>query len=61
MSRFIKILSAIKAERRGATAIEYGLIAGLIAVSAIAAMANFGSGLGDMWGNVSNAVDESNN
>lgn len=56
MSRFINMISAFSADRRGATAIEYGLIAALIAVAAIAGMNNFGKGLGVMWGNVSSAV-----
>jgi pilus assembly protein Flp/PilA len=34
---------------KGATAIEYGLIAALIAVAAIAAMQNIGSSLGNTF------------
>ena len=34
---------------RGATAIEYGLIAALIVVAAIAGMQNFAGGLQGMW------------
>jgi pilus assembly protein Flp/PilA len=37
----------------GATAIEYGLIAALIAVAAITAMSNLGSKLKNTFGNVS--------
>ena len=37
----------------GATAIEYGLIAALIAVAAIAAMQNIGSKLSETFNNVS--------
>ena len=40
----------------GATAIEYGLIAALIAVAAIAAMQNIGNKLGTTFNNVSNAL-----
>jgi pilus assembly protein Flp/PilA len=39
---------------RGATAIEYGLIAALIAVAAIGAMQNVGTKTSDMFNNVSN-------
>jgi len=39
---------------RGATAIEYGLIASLISVAAIAAMENLGTKSSDMYNNVSN-------
>ncbi len=38
---------------KGATAIEYGLIAALIAVAAIAAMQGIGSKLGTTFNNVS--------
>ena len=44
--RFVK-------DESGATAIEYGLIAALIAVAAIGAMSSVGSKLGDTFNNVS--------
>jgi pilus assembly protein Flp/PilA len=40
----------------GATAIEYGLIAALIAVAAITAMSGIGKQLGNTFTNVSNAM-----
>ena len=40
-------------DTKGATAIEYGLIAALIAVAAIGAMTNIGSKLGTTFNNVS--------
>ena len=39
--------------KKGATAIEYGLIAALIAVAAIGAMTSLGSKLGSTFNNVS--------
>jgi pilus assembly protein Flp/PilA len=39
---------------KGATAIEYGLIAALIAVAAIAAMQNIGTKLGTTFNTVAN-------
>ena len=39
-------------DEQGATAIEYGLIAALIAVAAITAMTNLGSTLSGTFGNV---------
>jgi len=42
--------------KKGATAIEYGLIAALIAVAAIAAMQNIGTQLGTTFNNVSNEL-----
>ena len=53
MSKFLKL---IKSEK-GATAIEYGLIAALIAVAAIAAMTNIGNSLATVFNNVSNELN----
>ena len=47
-----KILSNVK----GATAIEYGLIAALIAVAAITAMGTVGNKLTNTFNNVSNKL-----
>ena len=43
-------------DTKGATAIEYGLIAALIAVAAIAAMQSIGTKLGTTFNNVSNQL-----
>jgi pilus assembly protein Flp/PilA len=51
----VRILKLIK-NQKGATAIEYGLIAALIAVAAIAAMQNIGSKLATTFNNVSNSL-----
>jgi pilus assembly protein Flp/PilA len=50
MSKFLKLITNTK----GATAIEYGLIAALIAVAAIAAMQSVGNKLNTTFNNVSN-------
>ena len=52
MSKFIKLIKNTK----GATAIEYGLIAALIAVAAIGAMQSIGTKLGTTFNNVSNSL-----
>jgi len=49
MSKFLKLIR----NEEGATAIEYGLIAALIAVAAIAAMQGIGSKLNSTFNNVS--------
>ncbi len=49
MAKFLKLIS----NNKGATAIEYGLIAALIAVAAITAMTSIGSKLGSTFNNVS--------
>jgi pilus assembly protein Flp/PilA len=51
----VKFLKLIK-NNRGATAIEYGLIAALIAVAAIGAMQGIGNKLNTTFNNVSNAL-----
>jgi pilus assembly protein Flp/PilA len=50
MSKFLKLIK----NNKGATAIEYGLIAALIAVAAIAAMGSIGNNLKNTFNNVSN-------
>ncbi|MCJ8190444.1 Flp family type IVb pilin [Sphingomicrobium aestuariivivum] len=52
MTKIIKMLKNDK----GATAIEYGLIAALIAVAAIAAMSSIGTQLGSTFNNVANKL-----
>ena len=47
-------------DKKGATAIEYGLIAALIAVAAITAMQGLGSSLNTTFTNVSTAMSGSN-
>ena len=49
MSKFLKLIR----NEEGATAIEYGLIAALIAVAAIAAMQGIGSKLNSTFNNLS--------
>lgn len=49
MRKFLK-------NNKGATAIEYGLIAALIAVAAIGAMSLLGSNLAKTFNNVSNKL-----
>ena len=52
-----KFLKLIKNDDKGATAIEYGLIAALIAVAIITAVTSVGSSLGTTFNNVSDALD----
>jgi pilus assembly protein Flp/PilA len=47
-------------DEEGATAIEYGLIAALIAVAAIAAMQGLGGQLSNTFTNVSTCLDNAN-
>ena len=53
MTKFIKLIK----NNKGATAIEYGLIAALIAVAAIAAMGNIGNSLSSTFNNISSKLN----
>ena len=48
----MKTIRQIFRNKQGATAIEYGLIAALIAVAAITAMSNLGGQLGNTFNQV---------
>ena len=50
----MQFIRKIFADKKGATAIEYGLIAALIAVAAITAMSSLGGNLKNTFNNVSN-------
>ena len=52
MEQFLNLIR----DSKGATAIEYGLIAALIAVAAIAALQSVGTKLGTTFNNVSNQL-----
>lgn len=54
----IRMLRRIRSDKRGATAIEYGLIAALIAVAAMGGMTALGGGSNGMWGRLDNRVSE---
>ena len=53
MSKFLKLIK----NEDGATAIEYGLIAALIAVAAIGAMQGIGGSLNTTFTNVSDTLN----
>ena len=52
MSKFLKLIE----NEKGATAIEYALIAALIAIAAIGAMTNIGTKLSSTFNNVSSSL-----
>lgn len=55
----MKILRKLMLNEKGATAIEYGLIATLIAIAAITAMTSVGGKLTTTFNNVSNNLKAS--
>jgi pilus assembly protein Flp/PilA len=52
----VQILKKLRRDSQGATAIEYGLIAALIAVAAITAMSGLGGQLGSTFNKTSSAM-----
>jgi len=54
-----KIIRKLRRDKKGATAIEYGLIAALISVAAIVAMTALGSSLKSLFGGISGKIDSS--
>lgn len=54
--KFYECVNKLRYDRKGATAIEYGLIAALIAVVIIAGVTLLGSDIGNKFNNVSNSL-----
>ena len=57
MTYVFALLKTLRSDDKGATAIEYGLIAALIAVAAIVGMGFIGDGLGDIFAGIGNQLD----
>jgi pilus assembly protein Flp/PilA len=57
----IKLVRNILRDEAGATAIEYGLIAALVSIAAIAALSTMGSSLVAMFGSVANEMETATN
>ena len=53
----IRRMGRLRSDKRGATAIEYGLIAALIAVAIISSLKTLGGGTGGMWGQLDAKLD----
>lgn len=56
----MKFIKKLVRNEEGATAIEYGLIAALIAVAAITAMGSLGNNLGNTFNKVSTNMSAAN-
>jgi pilus assembly protein Flp/PilA len=54
----LRLFARLTQEERGATAVEYALIASLIVISMIVAFNNVAGTTTNMWNNVSNEVRE---
>lgn len=53
------ILRRLRGDRRGATAIEYGLICALIVIAMTAGLATLGGGTAGMWSKINDGVQNS--
>jgi pilus assembly protein Flp/PilA len=56
MSQLLTKVAALKLDKKGVTALEYGLIAALIAVVIIGAVTTLGGNLSTTFGNVATSV-----
>jgi pilus assembly protein Flp/PilA len=56
MERGMKMVKHFVTNEKGATAIEYGLIASLIVIAMMTGLSALGSGAGSMWNTVQNEV-----
>ena len=56
MSALRRILRRFRADERGATAIEYGLICALICIAMMGGLSALGGGVNGKWGKLSNTV-----
>ena len=52
-----KFLSKLRRNEEGATAIEYGLIAALVAIGLITALGELGGSMSNIFGNASDTLD----
>jgi pilus assembly protein Flp/PilA len=56
VSAIRRTLRMLGADQRGATAIEYGLIAALIVIAMMAGLQSMGGGVGGMWTRINSNV-----
>ena len=53
-----RITRRLRRDKRGATAIEYGLIVALIAIAMMGGLRTLGGGAGGMWTNLSTTAND---
>lgn len=57
IDRLVFGIAKFRSDERGVTAIEYALLASLIAMVIVLSVGNVGVALKDLWGSVAAAVD----
>lgn len=58
MSAIRTFSRSLRSDKRGATAIEYGLIAALIAIAMMGGLQTLGGGAGGMWSNLAQTAND---
>jgi len=56
-----QLLTVVRTDRKGVTALEYGLIAAFIAVALVAVLPTLQAGLQEAFGDVARALDRAPN
>lgn len=56
MNAIRTLMRRLRSDKRGATAIEYGLIAALIVIALMGGLSTLGGGAGGMWTVMSNKI-----
>ena len=59
MTAIRSYLRRLRTDQKGATAIEYGLIAALIIIAMMGGLRAMGGGAGGLWSNIAQAVQNS--
>ena len=59
MRKLVQLLNSVLRDQRGATAIEYGLIAALVSIAIVVAVGNVGQTVSMMWEFVATQVLDS--
>jgi pilus assembly protein Flp/PilA len=57
----INLIRTLTRDRKGGTAIEYGLIAALVVIAMVAAFVELANTTTSMWGNVNSKVQSAGN
>jgi len=56
VSAIRRMIRNIRTDKRGATAIEYGLICALIVIAMMVSLGSLGGGVAGKWGNMAGTV-----
>lgn len=54
----IRLFQRLIRNKRGATAVEYGLIVSLVVIACVGALSQMAASTNDMWNNIASAVSQ---